>query len=160
MDCDTVFDFMFLISVQELPEQRNANVLSHSSGGRRLNVVGDALRALYNGTAGANWISKSGWLNSSTSVCGWFGVVCDNGDNVVSPKGIGMEGELLSPYAVTKRLNEEYGKVYHKLHKMETIGLRYFNVFGPKQDPNGVYAAAIPKFIDKIICLIFYFIIF
>lgn len=71
------------------------------------------------------------------------------GDNVVSPKGIGMEGELLSPYAVTKRLNEEYGKVYHKLHNMQTIGLRYFNVFGPKQDPNGVYAAAIPKFIDK-----------
>lgn len=71
------------------------------------------------------------------------------GDNVVSPKGIGMEGELLSPYAVTKRLNEEYGKVYHKLHEMQTIGLRYFNVFGPKQDPNGVYAAAIPKFIDK-----------
>lgn len=71
------------------------------------------------------------------------------GDNVVSPKGIGMEGELLSPYAVTKRLNEEYGKVYFKLHQMETIGLRYFNVFGPKQDPNGVYAAAIPKFIDK-----------
>ncbi len=71
------------------------------------------------------------------------------GDNVVSPKGIGMEGELLSPYAVTKRLNEEYGMVYHKLHEMQTIGLRYFNVFGPKQDPNGVYAAAIPKFIDK-----------
>ncbi len=71
------------------------------------------------------------------------------GDNIVSPKGIGMEGELLSPYAVTKRLNEEYGMVYHKLHKMQTIGLRYFNVFGPKQDPNGVYAAAIPKFIDK-----------
>ena len=71
------------------------------------------------------------------------------GDNIVSPKGIGMEGELLSPYAVTKRLNEEYGKVYHKLHEMQTIGLRYFNVFGPKQDPNGVYAAAIPKFIDK-----------
>jgi UDP-N-acetylglucosamine 4-epimerase len=71
------------------------------------------------------------------------------GDNIISPKEIGMEGELLSPYAVTKRLNEEYGKVYHKLHKMQTIGLRYFNVFGPKQDPNGVYAAAIPKFIDK-----------
>lgn len=71
------------------------------------------------------------------------------GDNPISPKGIGMEGELLSPYAVTKRLNEEYAKVYHKLHGMETIGLRYFNVFGPKQDPNGVYAAAIPKFISK-----------
>ncbi len=73
------------------------------------------------------------------------------GDSKVSPKKIGDEGELLSPYAVTKRLNEEYSKVYHKIHGIETIGLRYFNVFGPKQDPNGVYAAAIPKFIDKMI---------
>lgn len=71
------------------------------------------------------------------------------GNSQNSPKKIGEEGELLSPYAVTKRLNEEYGKVYHKLHSIETVGLRYFNVFGPKQDPNGVYAAAIPKFIDK-----------
>ena len=70
------------------------------------------------------------------------------GNSKNSPKKIGEEGELLSPYAVTKRLNEEYAKVYYKLHKTETIGLRYFNVFGPKQDPNGVYAAAIPKFID------------
>lgn len=73
------------------------------------------------------------------------------GDSTVSPKNIGNEGELLSPYAVTKRLNEEYSKVYNKLHQMETIGLRYFNVFGPNQDPNGVYAAAVPKFIDKMI---------
>lgn len=73
------------------------------------------------------------------------------GNSTVSPKVIGVEGELLSPYAVTKQLNEEYAKVYHKLHQVETIGLRYFNVFGPKQDPNGVYAAAIPKFIDKMI---------
>lgn len=71
------------------------------------------------------------------------------GDSVASPKKIGDEGELLSPYAVTKRLNEEYAAVYAKLHQMETIGLRYFNVFGPRQDPNGVYAAAIPKFISK-----------
>ncbi|MFT5778968.1 MAG: UDP-N-acetylglucosamine 4-epimerase [Crocinitomicaceae bacterium] len=73
------------------------------------------------------------------------------GDSKISPKKIGVEGELLSPYAVTKRLNEEYAMAYNKLHQMETIGLRYFNVFGPKQDPNGVYAAAIPKFIDKMI---------
>lgn len=73
------------------------------------------------------------------------------GNSANSPKKIGEEGELLSPYAVTKRLNEEYAKVYHKLHEVESIGLRYFNVFGPKQDPNGVYAAAIPKFIDKML---------
>lgn len=73
------------------------------------------------------------------------------GDSTASPKTIGSEGSLLSPYAVTKSLNELYASVYHRLHGMETIGLRYFNIFGPKQDPNGVYAAAIPKFIDKLI---------
>lgn len=73
------------------------------------------------------------------------------GDTQISPKVVGVEGELLSPYAVTKKLNEQYAKVYARLHGMETIGLRYFNVFGPKQDPNGVYAAAIPKFIDKMV---------
>jgi len=73
------------------------------------------------------------------------------GNSANSPKRIGEEGDLLSPYAVTKQLNEEYAKVYHKLHQLETVGLRYFNVFGPKQDPNGVYAAAIPKFIDKML---------
>lgn len=71
------------------------------------------------------------------------------GDSQASPKMEGAEGNPLSPYAVTKYLNEKYAKVYSQLHDMETVGLRYFNVFGPKQDPNGVYAAAIPKFIDK-----------
>jgi len=68
---------------------------------------------------------------------------------LTSPKVEGDEGNLLSPYAVTKELNEQYAKVYYRLHGIETIGLRYFYVFGNKQDPNGVYAAAIPKVIDK-----------
>ncbi len=73
------------------------------------------------------------------------------GDSTISPKTIGSEGNLLSPYAVTKKLNEQYASVYHQLYQMETVGLRYFNVFGPKQDPNGVYAAAIPKFVNKML---------
>ncbi|MNU95567.1 UDP-glucose 4-epimerase [compost metagenome] len=73
------------------------------------------------------------------------------GDSIASPKHEGQEGNVLSPYAATKQLNEEYGRVYHQLHGMETIGLRYFNVFGPYQNPNGVYAAAIPKFLDKML---------
>lgn len=73
------------------------------------------------------------------------------GDSTASPKHEGQEGNVLSPYAATKQLNEEYGQVYHRLHGMETIGLRYFNVFGPFQNPNGVYAAAIPKFLDKML---------
>jgi nucleoside-diphosphate-sugar epimerase len=73
------------------------------------------------------------------------------GTSLISPKKIGDEGDLLSPYAVSKQLNEEYAKVYAKLHDLQTIGLRYFNVFGPNQDPNGVYAAAIPKFMDQML---------
>lgn len=73
------------------------------------------------------------------------------GDSTISPKKEGQEGSPLSPYAVTKKLNEQYALVYHQLHGMETIGLRYFNVFGSYQNPNGVYAAAIPKFLDKML---------
>ena len=73
------------------------------------------------------------------------------GDSTISPKTIGSEGNLLSPYAVTKDLNEQYAAVYARLHGMETIGLRYFNVFGAKQDPFGVYAAAIPRFIEAML---------
>ena len=69
------------------------------------------------------------------------------GDSTVLPKKEGGEGELLSPYALTKRTNEEYGKLYHKLYGLDTYGLRYFNVFGRRQDPNGAYAAVIPKFL-------------
>lgn len=73
------------------------------------------------------------------------------GDSLASPKSEGDEGNALSPYAVTKQLNEHYAAVYHRLHQMETIGLRYFNVFGPHQNPEGVYAAAIPRFLDKML---------
>ena len=60
-------------------------------------------------------------------------------------------GKPLSPYAITKAMNEQYAKVFGRLYDMETIGLRYFNVFGAKQDPDGAYAAAIPKFIRQFI---------
>ena len=69
------------------------------------------------------------------------------GDSTILPKKEGGEGELLSPYALTKRTDEEYGKLYHKLYGLDTYGLRYFNVFGRRQDPNGAYAAVIPKFL-------------
>lgn len=73
------------------------------------------------------------------------------GDSEKSPKVEGEEGNAISPYAVTKELNEQYARVYHQLHGMETVGLRYFNVFGQYQNPNGAYAAAIPKFLDKML---------
>ncbi|WP_027420388.1 NAD-dependent epimerase/dehydratase family protein [Crocinitomix catalasitica] len=70
------------------------------------------------------------------------------GDSQKSPKIEEELGKPLSPYAVSKLTNELYGRVFNQLYGMETIGLRYFNVFGKNQDPNGVYAAAIPKFIQ------------
>lgn len=69
------------------------------------------------------------------------------GDQPELPKKEGREGELLSPYALTKRTDEEYGKLYKKLYGLDTYGLRYFNVFGRRQDCNSAYAAVIPKFI-------------
>ncbi|MGM0214855.1 SDR family oxidoreductase [Enterococcus sp. AZ109] len=72
------------------------------------------------------------------------------GDDPRLPKVEGGEGRVLSPYALTKKTNEEYARLYAHLYGLETIGLRYFNVFGKRQDPNGAYAAVIPKFINKI----------
>ena len=73
------------------------------------------------------------------------------GDEPTLPKREGREGVLISPYALTKRVNEEYGRLYWSLYGLPTIGLRYFNVFGRRQDPNGTYAAVIPKFIKLLL---------
>ena len=73
------------------------------------------------------------------------------GDHPVLPKVEGQEGNLLSPYALTKRVDEEYGKLYKKLYGLDTYGLRYFNVFGRRQNPDGAYAAVIPRFIRQLL---------
>lgn len=73
------------------------------------------------------------------------------GDEPNLPKIEGREGNLLSPYALTKRVDEEYAKLYTKLYGLDTYGLRYFNVFGKRQDPNGAYVAVIPKFIKQLL---------
>ena len=69
------------------------------------------------------------------------------GDSEISPKKEDVVGKVLSPYAATKMANELYAEAYSKSYNMTLIGLRYFNVFGKKQDPNGPYAAVIPLFI-------------
>lgn len=68
------------------------------------------------------------------------------GDSLELPKVEGREGKPLSPYAVTKAVNEMYADVFSKVYGFHTIGLRYFNIFGPKQNPNNPYAAVIPIF--------------
>ena len=73
------------------------------------------------------------------------------GDSESMPKVENVIGKPLSPYAITKYVNELYADIFSKTYGLETIGLRYFNVFGRKQDPNGAYAAVIPKFVSQLI---------
>lgn len=72
------------------------------------------------------------------------------GDEPNLPKTEGREGNLLSPYALTKRCDEEWAKLYTKFYRLDTYGMRYFNVFGRRQDPDGAYAAVIPKFLKQL----------
>ena len=72
------------------------------------------------------------------------------GDSESMPKVEHVIGKPLSPYAITKYVNELYADVFSKTYGLETIGLRYFNVFGRRQDPNGAYAAVIPKFVSQL----------
>ncbi len=73
------------------------------------------------------------------------------GNSEALPKVEEIIGKPLSPYAITKYVNELYAEIFSKTYGIETIGLRYFNVFGRKQDPNGAYAAVIPKFVKQLI---------
>jgi UDP-N-acetylglucosamine 4-epimerase len=73
------------------------------------------------------------------------------GDDETTPKIETKTGNLLSPYAVSKYTNEQYARVFSSLYNMQTIGLRYFNVFGERQNPDGPYAAVIPKFISSLL---------
>ena len=75
------------------------------------------------------------------------------GDSEALPKVEEVIGKPLSPYAITKYVNELYAEIFSKTYGLETIGLRYFNVFGRKQDPNGAYAAVIPKFVTQLMNL-------
>ena len=72
------------------------------------------------------------------------------GDSESMPKVEDVIGKPLSPYAITKYVNELYADIFSKTYGLETIGLRYFNVFGRKQDPKGAYAAVIPKFVSQL----------
>jgi nucleoside-diphosphate-sugar epimerase len=73
------------------------------------------------------------------------------GDDPELPKREGKEGLPLSPYAVSKLVGEKYAQTFHFLYGLETVSLRYFNVFGPRQDPTSQYAAAVPQFVTRIL---------
>jgi UDP-N-acetylglucosamine 4-epimerase len=104
-----------------------------------------------------NEVNINGFLNmlvaSRDNKCKRFVYAASSstyGDSKELPKVEDIIGKPLSPYAVTKYVNELYADVFSKTYGSETIGLRYFNVFGPRQDPNGAYAAVIPKFVIQL----------
>jgi nucleoside-diphosphate-sugar epimerase len=70
------------------------------------------------------------------------------GDSLKTPMKEGEEGSLLSPYAVSKKMNEQLAEIYSQVYSLQLIGLRYFNVYGPRQNPNGPYAAVVPSFFE------------
>lgn len=73
------------------------------------------------------------------------------GDDPTIPKKEEMYPNFLSPYALQKYIGEQYCRLFFRLYGLETVSLRYFNIFGPKQDPNSIYSAVIPKFIDALL---------
>ncbi len=106
----------------------------------------------------SNDVNVSGFLNMITAArdAGVIRFVYASsssvyGDHPALPKFEENTGNPLSPYAVTKKVNELYAKVFGELYGMETLGLRYFNVFGRRQDPDGQYAAVIPRFVKSLI---------
>jgi len=105
-----------------------------------------------------NEVNINGFLNmlivSSDAGVKRFVYACSSstyGDHPDLPKVENIIGRPLSPYAITKYTNELYAKVFSEIRGLETIGLRYFNVFGPRQATDGAYAAAIPKFVKNLI---------
>ncbi|MBI5252175.1 MAG: SDR family oxidoreductase [Desulfomonile tiedjei] len=99
------------------------------------------------GTLQVFWAAKNNGVSrvvfaSSSSVYG---------DSELLPKREGEEGAPLSPYALTKRVNEDFGRLFSNLYGLKTIGLRYFNVYGPRQDPTSAYAAVIPRFLTALL---------
>ncbi len=107
--------------------------------------------------ATSNEVNVSGFLNMliASRDCGvkrfvYAASSSTYGDSESMPKVENNIGKPLSPYAITKYVNELYADVFSKVYDLECIGLRYFNVFGKKQDPNGAYAAVIPKFVSQL----------
>ena len=106
----------------------------------------------------ANDSNVTGFLNMLVAAHGagvsrfvFAGSSATYGDDPLHPKVESHIGRPLSPYAVTKYVNELYAEIFTRCYGFESVGLRYFNVFGPRQDPNGAYAAVIPKWICSMI---------
>ncbi len=127
-----------------LNSSKNIDVMIH------LAALGSVPRSVANPLA-TNEANSTGFLNilwaahqNKVSKCIYASSSSVYGDNLFSPKVEGNEGHPLSPYALTKQNNEAYAKLFHSLYGLKTIGLRFFNIFGPRQTANGPYAAFLP----------------
>jgi UDP-N-acetylglucosamine 4-epimerase len=136
-DCDNVTNNIDIIchqaAIGSVPKSINDPITSHNSNVNGFLNILDMARK--------KGIKRIVYASSSSVY----------GDDTNLPKLENIIGNPLSPYAITKYIDELYANIYTKLYGMECIGLRYFNVFGPRQNPNGPYAAVIPKFIEKIL---------
>jgi UDP-N-acetylglucosamine/UDP-N-acetylgalactosamine 4-epimerase len=128
----------------------NIDYVSHHA------ALGSVPRSINNPIA-TNEVNINGFLNMLVAVrdnkCRRFVYAASSstyGDSIELPKIENRIGKPLSPYAVTKYVNELYADVFARLYGVEVIGLRYFNIFGPKQNPKGAYAAVIPLFMEAI----------
>ena len=120
-------------------------------------ALGSVPRSIYDPIT-SNDVNVSGFLNmlvasrdASVKRFVYAASSSTYGDSESLPKKEDVIGKPLSPYAITKYVNELYASIFSSTYGLETIGLRYFNVFGRKQDPNGAYAAVIPKFVKQLI---------
>ncbi len=120
-------------------------------------ALGSVPRSIENPIA-SNMVNVNGFVNMlfAAKECGVKKFIYASsssvyGDDQTFPKTENKTGNLLSPYAVTKYTNEKYAAVFSTLYGLKTIGFRYFNVFGERQNPEGAYAAVIPKFIASIL---------
>ena len=148
------FEFMYgdITNLEQLRKAcKNINVISHQAAlGSVPRSIDDPLsshNANVNGFLNLLLVAREMRINrivyaSSSAVYG---------DEINLPKTENRIGKPLSPYAITKYIDELYGRIFYELYDLECIGLRYFNVFGPNQDPNGAYAAVIPKFVMSLL---------
>lgn len=130
---------------------KNVDYISHQA------ALGSVPRSI-NDPATSNAVNISGFLNmmiaaKDNQVKGMVYASSSSvyGDSKILPKQEDKIGNPLSPYAVTKLVNEQYARVFGNVYGLKLIGLRYFNVFGPRQSPNGPYAAVIPLFIQALV---------
>lgn len=119
-------------------------------------ALGSVPRSIYDPIT-TNEVNVSGFLNmlvaardASVKRFVYAASSSTYGDSEALPKVEDVIGKPLSPYAITKYVNELYADIFYRTYGLDTIGLRYFNVFGRKQDPNGAYAAVIPKFVMQL----------